>query len=151
MKRMKNIIIPVMMVLVLGMLYCAAEEEKISAPIFSGVEEIHIDQSGTTFYYDVPAEVKYVVLGIFSSQPTTDGDRISDDSILTWTSGSRTKLDLFGRSSVLKSNVYFFNTSTLDYNTSSTTTAVNGHYWAVWGYDKWGNLTHSSGTTTVHP
>ncbi len=133
---------------------CGGEEKSVpTSPIFSDVETIEIGQDGSKFTYYLPSDVAFAVLGVFSSvniEIESDGRAVKDDNLI---GGSRTGMPSWGRSDVLKSNLYNYNPSTYDFNGSSpySLPAGTGYYWAIWGYDKYGNLTHASGKLKVSP
>jgi hypothetical protein len=120
-------------------------------PIFSDVERIDLvlpttsANGSTSFQFDAPSEVANIVIGVFSSPILVNGDRIVNEGAFQF--GSRSGLAGFSRSAVRASDFYGYNLATHDFDTSVPFAAVPStglRYWAVWGYDKWGNLTHAS-------
>lgn len=126
------------------------EDNQPTTPIFAGTEEIglitplHTGNLGASgsFSYDVPANVKYVVFGLFSAEITTSGKTITNPQ--AFVAGSRDGLSDFVRGSQARSALHAYNQSTMDFNAAATGAADGTYYWAVWGYDQFGNLTHSS-------
>lgn len=130
------------------------EEEQPKSPIFSDVEIITLytpdaieissaDTSNFKFTFCLPSEVSYAVLGIFySAVPIeTNGNTFTNPDNLI--AGSRTGLTGWGRGEVSASNLYEFDNID-DFNENKPFSLSGTYHWAVWGYDKWGNLTHAS-------
>jgi hypothetical protein len=121
-----------------------------SNPIFSDVERIELQlpgsgagaNAGTNFQFDAPSEVRYLVLAVFTAPIQVQGSRIVNEP--AWAYGSRSGLSGFSRSSVQAGMFYQYDPLQKDYNTVQAAPVGGVYYWAVWGYDKWGNLTHAS-------
>lgn len=136
---------------------CAKENENPTSPIFSGVEVINITRpnSGVSlgtggFIWDVPDDVEYMVLGIFSAPIQTSGKTITNMNQCL--GGSRTGLTGFERGQLLKSNIRSYSQTTNDFlDDAGANIVTTTRYWAVWGYDKYMNLTHASPCYTVIP
>ncbi len=132
-----------------GCINNVAEQPK--TPIFAGTEEIGLIlpldggsvNAGGSFSYSVPSEVKYVVFGLFNAKIETSGKTISNPQ--AFIAGSRDGLSGFVRGSQTRSTMHTYDQNTKDF-VSATADPGNGtdRYWAVWGYDQFGNLTHSS-------
>ena len=128
------------------------DDDQPKTPIFAGTEEIglilpldngSVNASGS-FSYSVPSEVKYVVFGLFNADIITSGKTISNPD--AFVAGSRDGLADFVRGTQARSTLHAYNQGTKDFNAATTTVPNSGpiYYWAVWGYDQFGNLTHSS-------
>lgn len=126
------------------------DDDQPKTPIFAGTEEIglilpantgNLGASGS-FSYTVPSEVKYVVFGLFNAEIITSGKTITNPQ--AFIAGSRDGLSDFVRGSQARSALHSYNQATKDFNAAATGAADNTYYWAVWGYDQFGNLTHSS-------
>ncbi len=129
---------------------CVQTEEQPKTPIFEGTKEIALTSPlnatalGTgNFTYSVPAEVKFVVFGLFNAQITTSGKTITNPTAFIY--GSRDGLSDFVRGSQSDTTLHNYNQTSKDFDAGSVggPTCTNC-YWAVWGYDQYGNLTHSS-------
>ncbi|GAB4445647.1 MAG: hypothetical protein OHK0011_27340 [Turneriella sp.] len=124
------------------------DDDQPKTLIFEGTEAITlISPSDNTslsgnFTYTVPSEVKYVVFGLFNAAITTSGKSITNPS--AFVAGSRDGLSDFVRGSQARAALHAYNQSTKDFDAAATGAAANPYYWAVWGYDQFGNLTHSS-------
>ncbi len=121
---------------------CAQDVAESGTPIFDDVELVSASYSysGETFTYSFPDEVVYIVLGVFNAPIETDGKIITNMNNLK--AGSRTGHAGFFRNSLSKTALYTFSGN--DFTTTQYTTGTNNGYCAVWGYDKWGTLTHAS-------
>lgn len=127
------------------------DDDQPKTPIFAGTEEIalilpldngSVNASGS-FSYSVPSEVKYVVFGLFNAEIVTSGKTITNTS--NFVAGSRDGMADFVRGSQSRTTLHSFNQTTRDFNSAiSNPSSPPLHYWAVWGYDQFGNLTHSS-------
>jgi hypothetical protein len=127
---------------------CNQIEEQPKTLIFEGTKEISLTLPlnngtiGTAMTYSVPSEVKFVVFGLFSGQITTSGKTITNPS--AFVAGSRDGLSDFVRGSQTRASLHSYNQTTKDFNAAAGDPGNNNYYWAVWGYDQYGNLTHSS-------
>jgi hypothetical protein len=149
---------PVLIVAVAVLIFnsCAENKTNPTSPIFSDVEVIEITRPdsggslGTTgFIWDVPDEVEYMVLGIFSSVIQVSGKTIINMDKCY--GGGRTGLAGFERGQLLTSNIHQYDQNTGDFNPALSAGILSPSYWAVWGYDKYMNLTHASPCYTVIP
>ena len=123
---------------------CDAVPEEQGPVIFDDVERIELDGyiSGT-FYFDVPNGVSIVVLGVFNDEIKTQGQIILNE--INFKAGSRTGLDNYVKGQVADTELYFYDPVTNDFDPDPPSYSTGGlHYWAVWGYDSDGNLTHAS-------
>jgi hypothetical protein len=133
--------------------------EPPTSPIFDDVEKIDLitplddDDHSTTisassidFLFDIPSDVKYVMVGIFTEDIDVVGDKIVNDTDCV--AGSRSGLSGFSRSSIPAANMRVFNPASGDFTATTFASTVSGstdnYYWAVWGYDEGQNLTHAS-------
>ena len=129
---------------------CNQVEEQPRTPIFEGTEEISLTLPlnetalGTgNFTYSVPSEVKFVVFGLFNTQITTSGKTITNPGAFVY--GSRDGLSDFVRGSQSDTTLHNYNQGTKDFDAAAVVgPTCTSCYWAVWGYDQYGNLTHSS-------
>lgn len=128
---------------------CVKSSEEPGTPIFEGTTEISLslpsaDSSlgGGNFTYSVPSEVKYIVFGLFNNQVTTSGKSITNPAVFLY--GSRDGFSDFVRGEQAKTTLHSYNQGTKDFDSGTTTPPNATYYWAVWGYDQYGNLTHSS-------
>lgn len=146
MKTVRISIINFSFVLLVAILFQCSEEGVLQQnPPLLGNERINAWYDGSsTFWFDTPEEVKYLVLGVFDALPQTDGEKILNPEHLI--AGSRTGLNGFGRNSVELDYIYDYDPAEGDFDESSDWSELNS-WWAVWGYDEWGNLTHSSSAT----
>ena len=150
MKSISNIIFAAGIILSLGMLPgCQTTDPQPTTPIFSGTKEISLTSplhtaslSTGNFLYTVPSEVKYVVFGVFNAQIVTNGSTISNESNFLY--GSRTGLGDFVSGTQAKGTLHDYDASTKNFKAPNSTVPSATYYWAVWGYDQYGNLTHSS-------
>lgn len=117
--------------------------------IFAGTELISLVApahntalGGGNFQYSVPAEVKYVVFGIFENAIVTSGKTITNPGDFKY--GNRDGLSDFVRGSQAANKLHNYNQGTKDFDAATVTGTGAADYWAVWGYDQYGNLTHSS-------
>lgn len=147
MKRMKNILLPILIVFTLGMVYCAEDENVPTTLIFDGVERIeltspdHLDNSSGPLVYSAPSEVAFIVVGIFNSSIQTSGKTILNEA--NFFRGIKTGLAGFNRGQLDFSATYIYDQNSNDFDGPSA--LPNGsYYWAVWGYDSNGILTHAS-------
>jgi hypothetical protein len=131
------------------LLGCQTTDPQPTTPIFSGTKEISLTSplhtaslGGGSFFYSVPTEVKYVVFGVFNAQIVTNGSTISNEANFLY--GSRTGLSDFVAGTQVKSTLHDYDSSTKNFKTPNSTVPAGTYYWAVWGYDQYGNLTHSS-------
>ena len=121
-----------------------------STPIFSDVERIELTSpphngsgvSPVVFQFDAPSEVSYLVLALFDAQIQVVGSRIVNEGSFSY--GSRSGLSGFSRSSISSDDLYSYDPVGNDLAGAPGPPAAGTYYWAVWGYDKWGNLTHAS-------
>lgn len=123
-----------------------------SSPIFSGTTQISLvsPSHGATvttsaaLQYSLPAEVTYAVIGVFNANIVTSGSSISNEANFLY--GSRTGLSDFVRGSQVQSVLHGYDATTKNFKTPNSSPAASSgtYYWAVWGYDQYGNLTHSS-------
>lgn len=129
---------------------CMKNDPEPGSPIFEGTSEIKqsdpsADGSFTgngTFTYNVPSEVKYIVFGLFNAPITTSGKTITNPSAFLY--GSRDGLSDFARGQQARNAFHSFNQTARDVD-STVANPPNGiYYWAIWGYDQYGNITHSS-------
>ncbi len=127
---------------------CVQTEEQPKTPIFEGTKEISLtlplngNNLGTSpMTYSVPSEVKYVVFGLFNAQITTSGKTITNPA--AFVAGSRDGLSDFVRGSQTRASLHLYDQTSKDF-AGNTNPGTNTYYWAVWGYDQYGNLTHSS-------
>ena len=127
---------------------CQTTDPQPTTPIFSGTKEItltsplHTATLSGNFLYTVPAEVKYVVFGVFNAQIVTNGSTISNEANFLY--GSRTGLADLVSGTQAKATLHDYDASTKNFKTPNSTVPAGTYYWAVWGYDQYGNLTHSS-------
>lgn len=128
---------------------CQTTDPQPTTPIFSGTKEItltsplHTATLSGNFLYTVPTEVKYVVFGVFNAQIVTSGSTISNEANFLY--GSRTGLADFVSGTQAKATLHDYDASTKNFKTPNSTVGTGPNfYWAVWGYDQYGNLTHSS-------
>ncbi|AFM13724.1 hypothetical protein [Turneriella parva] len=132
---------------------CNQIEEQPKTPIFEGTKEISLTLPlnngtiGTAMTYSVPSEVKFVVFGLFNAQITTSGKTITNPG--AFVAGSRDGLSDFVRGSQTRASLHSYNQTTKDFNAAASDPGNNNYYWAVWGYDQYGNLTHSSAQRQV--
>lgn len=133
---------------------CVQTEEQPKTPIFEGTEEIPLtlplngQNLGTAaMTYSVPTEVKFVVFGLFSTQITTSGKSITNPT--AFVAGSRDGAADFVRGSQTRSTLHPYNQTTKDFDSGLLNPGAATYYWAVWGYDQYGNLTHSSPQRSV--
>ncbi|MBX3724059.1 MAG: hypothetical protein KF713_19590 [Turneriella sp.] len=135
---------------------CMNKTEVPATPIFEGTTEIKLsspsDAAGLgasgSFLYSVPSEVKYLVFGLFNAKITTSGKTVTNPSAFVY--GSRDGLSDFVRGQQARSAFHSYNQTTKDFDAATVTaTCTPGCYWAVWGYDQYGNITHSSGQRQV--
>lgn len=125
-----------------------------ATPIFEGTTEIKLtspsDSSnlGTgSFQYSVPSEVKYLVFGLFNAKITTSGKTITNPAAFLY--GSRDGLSDFVRGQQARNTLHNYNTSTKDFDAAAVSPTCASCYWAVWAYDEYGHVTHSSGQRLV--
>jgi hypothetical protein len=128
---------------------CNQIEEQPKTPIFEGTKEISLtlplnnDPIGTAMTYSVPSEVKFVVFGLFNAQITTAGKTITNPS--AFIRGNRDGLADFVRGSQTRATLHTYNQTTKDFDAAlNDPGGPTTYHWAVWGYDQYGNLTHSS-------
>ena len=128
---------------------CQNTDPQPTTPIFSGTKEISLSSplhtaslGGGSFLYSVPTEVKYVVFGVFNAQIVTNGSTISNEANFLY--GSRTGLSDFVAGTQTKGTLHDYDASTKNFKAPNSTVPSATYYWAVWGYDQYGNLTHSS-------
>jgi hypothetical protein len=125
-------------------------DDQPKTPIFAGTEEIGLIlpsndgslASNGSFSYSVPGDVKYLVIGVFNAEIATSGKTITNTS--NFVAGSRDGMTDFVRGSQSRTTLHSFNQTTRDFDSALFNPTGTGHYWAVWGYDQFGNLTHSS-------
>jgi len=132
---------------------CTAQPEKQpSTLIFSGVERIDLisplngddlSDSGGNFEFNLPSEVEYAVLVVFSATIETSGNTIINDEA-EFLAGSRSGLPGFSRDQVNQNNLYTYNPATNDFSGIAYGPAGTNRWWAVYGYDSEGELTHAS-------
>ncbi len=159
MKRIISILhIAVLLFAVSTCLSCNAVPEDRDPVIFDDVERIEliapdIDGSVTLginsdrFEFNVSNDVKYIVLGIFDTSIGTQGKNITNED--DFLAGSRTGLDGFSRDSVPLDSIYGYLNNLNDFDNTLAIDTLSPpediyYYWAVWGYDVNGNLTHAS-------
>lgn len=128
---------------------CTNTAEQPKTPIFEGTTEIPLslplDSTALSgdFTYAVPAEVKYLVFGLFDQQITTSGKTITNPGNFKF--GSRDGFSDFSRGTQAKAKLHNYNAATKDFDAANATApSGTNYYWAVWGFDQYGNLTHSS-------
>ncbi len=129
---------------------CQTTDPQPTTPIFSGTKEITLTSplnntalGSANFLYTVPAEVKYVVFGVFNGTIVTSGSTITNESAFLY--GSRTGMADFVSGSQAKGALHDYDATTKNFKTPNSTVGTGSNfYWAVWGYDQYGNLTHSS-------
>ena len=133
---------------------CAQTEQQPRTPIFEGTEEISLslplnggNLGASSMTYNVPSEVKFVVFGLFNAQITTSGKTITNPA--AFIRGNRDGLADFVRGSQTRTTLHTYNQATKDFDAAVNDPANATYYWAVWGYDQYGNLTHSSPQRTV--
>lgn len=125
-----------------------SEEDMPTSPIFSDVKSISIEWEDPDFTYYLPEEVEYAVLGIFSENIETSGDAITNED--EFLAGSMTDLDGWSRSRVSSTDVYTYDNATSNFTSNKYTLSTGTDYsWAVWGFDKYMNLTHASGCESI--
>jgi hypothetical protein len=136
------------------------EEPPPTTPIFSGVEKIELQapwpppndtwsyiSNSISFQFDIPSVVEYVVLALFTASIDVSGKTITNPN--AWVAGNRSGLSGFSTSSTRADNLFPFDLGSGDFDTSlgnytPSPPFPQTFYWAVWGYDQWGNLTHAS-------
>jgi hypothetical protein len=124
------------------------DDDQPKTLIFEGTEAITLiapsDNNNLTgnFTYTVPSEVKFVVFGLFNAAITTSGKSITNPS--AFVAGSRDGLSDFVRGSQSVGTLHAYSQSSKDFVAAGPGGLTGLHYWAVWGYDQFGNLTHSS-------
>lgn len=97
--------------------------------------------SADEFTYYIPGDVHVAVLGIFANEIETSGDTfVNADDLLA---GSRTGLTGWTTGSVSAGQLYEFD-GVDDFDPASTFNTPGTYHWAVWGFDKYGELTHAS-------
>jgi len=128
---------------------CIQNQTESSTPIFEGTTEITLNSPAAdatlsgNFQYSVPADVKYVVFGLFTTQVTTSGKTITNPS--AFKGGSRDGFSDFSRGVQSSTTLHTYDSTTLDFTATLVSPATcTNCYWAIWGYDQYGNLTHSS-------
>jgi hypothetical protein len=131
------------------LLDCTNVADQPKTPIFEGTTEITLttplDSAALSgdFIYSAPADVKYLVFGLFDQQIVTSGKTISNPANFKY--GNRDGLADFSRGTQAKAKLHNYNASTRDFDTTNATSpSGSNYYWAVWGFDQYGNLTHSS-------
>lgn len=103
--------------------------------------------SGGSFVYYAPSEVKYLVFGLFNQPITVSGKTITNPSAFVF--GSRDGLANFVRGTQTTATMHAYNQSTKDFDAGTSAPGAGTYHWAVWGYDQYGNLTHSSPSRSV--
>jgi len=133
---------------------CNQIEEQPKTLIFEGTKEIsltlplHNQNLGTSpMTYSVPSEVKFIVFGLFNAEITTSGKTITNPA--AFVAGSRDGLSDFVRGSQTRASLHAYNQTSKDFDSGNFNPGAATYYWAVWGYDQYGNLTHSSPRRTV--
>ncbi len=128
---------------------CQTTDPQPTTPIFTGTKEITLNSplhtaplSTGNFLYTVPTEVRYVVFGVFNAQIVTNGSTISNEANFLY--GSRTGLSDFVAGTQAKATLHDYDSTTKNFKAPNSTVPSTTYYWAVWGYDQYGNLTHSS-------
>lgn len=160
MKRIISILhIAVLLFAVSTWLSCDAVPEEQEPVIFDDVERIELvapdiegivilgNNSNDRFEFKVSNDVKYIVLGIFDTSIATQGKNITNEE--DFLAGSRTGLDGFSRDSVPLDSIYGYLNNLNDFDNTLAIDTLSPpedryYYWAVWGYDVNGNLTHAS-------
>ena len=124
-----------------------------TTPIFAGTTTLSLVwpshgatsvSTSTALQYSVPSEVSYVVIGIFNADIVTNGSTISNEGNFLY--GSRTGMSDFVRGNQSQSALHAYDAATKNFKSPNSSPAASSgtYYWAVWGYDQYGNLTHSS-------
>jgi hypothetical protein len=133
---------------------CNQIEEQPKTLIFEGTKEISLtlplnnQNLGTSpMTYSVPSEVKFIVFGLFNADITTSGKTITNPT--AFVAGSRDGLADFVRGSQTRASLHPYNQSSKDFDAGNFNPPAMTYYWAVWGYDQYGNLTHSSARRQV--
>jgi hypothetical protein len=129
---------------------CVKSAEEPGTPIFEGTTEIMLSSPNSTgnlsanglFMYSVPSEVKYLVFGLFNNQITTSGKTITNPAMFQY--GSRDGVSDFVRGQQARPTLHNYNQVTKDFDSTAVAPPNGVYYWAVWGYDQYGNVTHSS-------
>lgn len=120
-------------------------------PIFPDTELITLTApahgaaiASLAFTYNIPPEVEYAIIGIFDS----NGIRVSGSTldVSNLIAGSSSGKAAFTRSSLAQSSLLVPLADKSAFSDTGYVFSGTGvlYYWAVWGYDKYGNLTHSS-------
>ncbi len=106
--------------------------------------------TGESFQFTVPEDMKFGVIGLFGASIVVD-----EYSILMtnsdWLYGNRTGLSGYTAGTVPANAVYSVNTEKTDFDASgfANVPANSTVFWAVWGYDKYGNLNFASESRQV--
>lgn len=148
-KRISALSLLTLALLMVGQCTNSNSEPPPSSPIFSGTTQIslvspsHGSTSSAALQYSLPAEVTYAVIGVFNANIVTSGSTISNEANFLY--GSRTGLGDFVRGSQVQSALHGYDPTTKNFKAPNSSPAASStYYWAVWGYDQYGNLTHSS-------
>jgi len=144
MKRIISILhIAVLLFVVSICMSCDAVPEDQEPVIFDDVERIELDgYDSTRFTFDVPNGVSTVVLGVFHNTIQTQGQTILNE--VDFAGGNRTGLPGYVKGEVNKSALYEYDPGTKDFDPTLSYNTNGSYWWAVWGYDSDGNLTHAS-------
>lgn len=123
-----------------------------NSPIFAGTTAITLKSpahaatinTSNNFNYELPAEVTYAVIGIFNANVVTSDSTISNEANFLY--GSRTGMSDFVRGFQTQATLHGYDSATKNFKSPNSSPAASSgtYYWAVWGYDQFGNLTHSS-------
>lgn len=98
--------------------------------------------AAASFTYSAPTEAKYIVFGIFTAEIQTAGKTITNSS--AFLAGNREGITDFVRGSQATSKLHAYNATTKDFATANFSLPNGTYYWAVWGFDEYGAITHSS-------
>lgn len=151
MNRITSILYILFLILVLSLYTgCNPVTEDQGPVIFDDVERIELDgYSGGTFYFGVPKGISIVVLGLFDAEIETQNQTILNEG--NFFGGTRTGLDGYVKGMVDSDKLYYYDDTLNDFDSSSFILSITSgtYWWAVWGYDANGNLTHASEQISV--
>lgn len=131
------------------------QDNQPKTPVFAGLEDVELRLPLTTatynttdhFRYNAPNGVAFLVFALFDAPITTADNKVSN--VQNFKYGSRTGLSGFSAGLQTRVTLYAFDPGTGNFTGAQTSPPAGTYYWAVWGYDGNGNLTHSSPQRTV--
>lgn len=129
------------------------KEPQPTTPIFAGLASIELTGPnngatlGSALTYNAPSEVKYLIVGLFDQQIATSGTTITNPQNFKF--GSRTGLADFVAGSQTRATMHAYDTASKNFVAAASSPTAATYYWAVWGYDQYGNLTHCSPQRSV--